>query len=273
MRTRRPLFAMTVKGSKESSARFPRRDIAALVNGDAGGALFDSNIRRFLGKGRAVNAEILRTATDANSSYLFWFLNNGLTIVCDNCDPVTDPDKPMVKITNLQIVNGCQTASALAHAARDGTLRSDTRVLLKIFQTTDQTLGSRIVVTTNNQNRISSRDLKANDTRAQQDMKRRFERYGLLYEHIVNQYANNHAGSFGTKDSVERGRRAGVPRGRDHKEARRRSPPKVDKVWTDNYAEIFSGRAVEPHVICVLLRQSATVWAKTAGRTGRHHRT
>ncbi len=36
------------------------------------------------------------------------------------------------------------------------------------------------------------------------------------------------------------------------------------KVWTDNYAEIFSGSTAEPHVICVLLHQSAVRWAKTA---------
>jgi len=94
----------------------------------------------------------------------------------------------MVKISNLQIVNGCQTATALAHAARDGTLRPDTRVLLKIFETTDPSLASRIVLTTNNQNRISTRDLKANDA-VQQDMQRRFESYNLLYEHKANQYA------------------------------------------------------------------------------------
>ena len=32
----------------------------------------------------------------------------------------------LMKIKNLQIVNGCQTATALAHAARDGTLKTDT---------------------------------------------------------------------------------------------------------------------------------------------------
>jgi hypothetical protein len=139
------------------------RDIADVVNRDTSGALFDSNIRRFLGRGRAVNSEILRTASDPASSYLFWFLNNGITVICDSFDAVTDPDKPVVKIRNLQIVNGCQTTTALAHAAQEGSLRSDTRVLLRIYEATDPTLASRIVLTTNNQNRISTRDLKAND--------------------------------------------------------------------------------------------------------------
>lgn len=238
------------------------RDIANLVIEDPSGALFDSNIRRFLGKGRSVNADILRTATEAASSYLFWFLNNGVTIVCDSCDPVTDPDNPMVKISNLQIVNGCQTATALAHAARDGSLRPDTRVLLKIFETTDPTLAERIVLTTNNQNRISTRDLKANDA-VQQDMQRRFESYNLLYEHKVNQYATTTltAGQrIVSNEDVGQAFLAIVLK--KPGDARRRKY----KVWTDNYGDIFSGNSVEPHVVCLLLYQAANTWAKVARR-------
>jgi hypothetical protein len=238
------------------------RDVAELVNQDASGALFDLNIRRFLGKGRAVNADILRTATDAASSYLFWFLNNGITIVCDSCDPVTDPDSPKVKIKNLQIVNGCQTTTALAHAAQDGTLRPDTRVLLKIFETTDPTLASRIVLTTNNQNRISTRDLKANDA-VQQDMQRSFERYDFLYEHKINQYANaalRIGQAIVSNEDVGQAYLAVALK--KPSDARRRKY----KVWTDNYGEIFSGSAVEPHVICLLVCRAASVWAKTAVR-------
>jgi hypothetical protein len=238
------------------------RDIANLVIRDPSGALFDSNIRRFLGKGRSVNADILKTATDAASSYLFWFLNNGVTIVCDRCDPVTDPDGPKVKISNLQIVNGCQTATALAHAERDGLLRPDTRVLVKIFETMDPTLASRIVLTTNNQNRISTRDLKANDA-VQQDMERRFAHYNLLYEHIDNQYATI-ALVPGRKivSNEDVGQAFLAIALKKPGDARRRKY----KVWTDNYGDIFSGRSVEPHVICLLIYQAANSWARIARR-------
>lgn len=93
------LIRYQTQGLKGIICTATARDIANLVINDPDGALFDSNIRRFLGKGRAVNSDILKTATDATSSYLFWFLNNGITIVCDRCDPVSDPDSPMVKIT------------------------------------------------------------------------------------------------------------------------------------------------------------------------------
>jgi hypothetical protein len=256
------LIRYQTQGLKGIICTATAREIANLVIDDPSGALFDSNIRRFLGKGRAVNADILKTATEPASSYLFWFLNNGVTIVCDSCDPVTDPDNPMVKISNLQIVNGCQTATALAHAARDGTLRPDTRVLLKIFETTDPTLASRIVLTTNNQNRISTRDLKANDA-VQQDMQRRFESYNLLYEHKVNQYATTtlKAGQriVSNEDVGQAFLAIALKKPGD---ARRRKY----KVWTDNYADIFSGSSVEPHVVCLLLYQAANAWARGARR-------
>lgn len=256
------LIRYQTQGLKGIICTASARDVANLVIGDPGGALFDSNIRRFLGKGRSVNADILKTATEAASSYLFWFLNNGVTIVCDTCDPVTDPDNPMVKITNLQIVNGCQTATALAHAARDGNLRPDTRVLLKIFETTDPTLASRIVLTTNNQNRISTRDLKANDA-VQQDMQRRFESYNLLYEHKVNQYATTTLAAGQRIVSNEDVGQAFLAIAlKKPGDARRRKY----KVWTDNYGDIFSGSSVEPHVICLLLYQAANGWARTARR-------
>jgi len=257
------LIRYQTQGLKGIICTATARDIANLVIGDPSGALFDSNIRRFLGKGKSVNADILKTATEPASSYLFWFLNNGVTIVCDSCDPVTDPDSPMVKITNLQIVNGCQTATALAHAARDGTLRPDTRVLLKIFETTDPTLASRIVLTTNNQNRISTRDLKANDA-VQQDMQRRFETYNVLYEHKVNQYATTTLATGQRIVSNEDVGQAFLAIAlKKPGDARRRKY----KVWTDNYGDIFSGSSVEPHVICLLISHAANGWARTARRT------
>lgn len=256
------LIRYQTQGLKGVICTATARDIANLVIGDPGGALFDSNIRRFLGKGRSVNADILKTATDAASSYLFWFMNNGITIVCDSCDPVTDPDNPKIKIRNLQIVNGCQTATALAHAASEGTLRPDTRVLLKIFETTDQTLASRIVLTTNNQNRISTRDLKANDA-VQQDMQRRFESYNLLYEHKINQYSTVTLSAGQRIVSNEDVGQAYLAIAlKKPGDARRRKY----KVWTDNYQDIFSGSSVEPHVICLLIYQTGNAWAKTARR-------
>ena len=107
----------------------PASEIARFVNENPDGAVFDLNIRRFLGSRGAVNKDIQGTCTSVESSYEFWFLNNGITIVCDEYDPVTDPDNAHVKLSNLQIVNGCQTATTIALAQKDGKLAQDVRVL------------------------------------------------------------------------------------------------------------------------------------------------
>ena len=115
------------------------KEIAKLVLKDVTGSIFDANIRRFLGTRGAVNSDILRTCADTATSHQFWFLNNGITVICDSFDPVTDPDNPHVKVKNMQ-VNGCQTASALAVAEKDGKLAADARVPLRIYEAADSRL-------------------------------------------------------------------------------------------------------------------------------------
>jgi AIPR protein len=166
------------------------KEIAKLVLGDSTGSIFDSNIRRFLGTRGAVNTDIIKTCTDTSISHQFWFLNNGLTVICDSLDPVTDPDNPHVKLKNMQIVNGCQTASALAMAEKDNALAADTRVLLRIYEAADAQLIDKIVLTTNNQNKISSRDLRSND-KTQLDTQEGFKKYNFYYERKVNQYGSD----------------------------------------------------------------------------------
>jgi hypothetical protein len=118
------------QGQKGVICTCDAKQIADLVNADQHGSIFESNIRRFLGNAKSVNIEISKTASNPATSHLFWFLNNGITIVCDSADITADPDDPKVKIRNFQIVNGCQTASALAHASLAGILRPDRRVML-----------------------------------------------------------------------------------------------------------------------------------------------
>src|SRR5262249_39781363 len=150
----------------------------------------DLNIRRFLGTRGGVNADILRTCTDLQSSYEFWFLNNGITMICDSLDAVTDPDNPHIKLTNTQIVNGCQTATTLALAQREGQLAADVRVMVRIYETTNTDLVDKIVLTTNSQNQISSRDLRANDT-IQVDIEKACTIYGFHYERKLRQFDNS----------------------------------------------------------------------------------
>lgn len=256
------LIRYASKGRKGLICTASGEQIAELVNADETGALFDSNVRRFLGKAGAVNREITVTATDEEESNLFWFLNNGITILCDSFDASVDPDEPCVFVKNLQIVNGCQTASSLALAAKSGQLKKDAHVLLKIFEAKDELLASKIVLTTNNQNRISSRDLKANDP-VQSDIRNALLPYGLVYEHKLNQYLGANLQEGQSLVSNERFAQAylAVILKKPSDASRRKY-----KIWSEYYDRIFGASNLDRHVLAYWTVERAYSWAKLTRR-------
>jgi hypothetical protein len=188
-------------------------------------------------------------------------LNNGITIICDSFDAVTDPDNAHVKIKNMQIVNGCQTASALAMAEKSSKLASDTRVMLRIYEAADAQLVDKIVLTTNNQNKISSRDLRSND-KIQVDLEGAFKSYNFYYERKVNQYSPDiPADRIVVNEVVAQAYLAIVLR--KPSDARRRKY----KVWGEMYDRIFSGQVVEPYIIALLLERAGQSWVQRSGFT------
>jgi hypothetical protein len=239
----------------------PAQEIGRLVNADPDGSIFDLNIRRFLGTRGAVNKDIQETCTSPESSYEFWFLNNGITVVCDRFDANTDPDDAHIKLENMQIVNGCQTATTLAVAHREGTLAPDVRVMVRVYETSDTELVDKIVLTTNNQNKISSRDLRANDP-VQIDMEDGFRIYGFYYERKTRQFdtgqipinrifANELVGQWYLAVVLKNPADA---RGRKY------------KVWGEHYNKIFSGQQpIEPYIIASLLGQCVGEWIDKSG--------
>lgn len=223
-------------------------EIARVVNDDRNGYVFDLNIRKYLGTRGSVNSDILRTCTDVKESYLFWFLNNGITIVCDKADAVNDPDNPHIKVDNMQIVNGCQTATTLALADKQGILKKDARVMLRIYQTDDLDLVDKIVLTTNNQNKINGRNLKANE-KQQIDLEKGFKIYDYCYERKPRQYIDDTIQSdrIVSNDIVAVAYLAIVLK--ICSDARSRKY----KVWDEYYSRIFSGKIIEPYLVSYLI--------------------
>ena len=170
--------------------------------------------------------------------------------MCDSIDPVTDPDNPHIKIKNMQIVNGCQTSSSLAKAAELGLLKKDTRVLLRIYETGNTDLVSKIVLTTNNQNKITGRNLRSND-KVQADVQENFKLYNLYYERKPREFdkvSEADKSNIISNDIVATAylaiclRRCGDSRSRNY------------KVWNDFYESIFHGASeIEPYVFTSLL--------------------
>jgi hypothetical protein len=236
------------------------KEIATIVNADTSGAIFDANIRRFLGMRGTVNTDITKTSTDPAISNQFWFLNNGITIVCESLDAVTDPDNPHVKLKNMQIVNGCQTATVLARAEAQGKLSPDVRVLLRIYESQDEALVSRIVLTTNNQNRISGRDLRSNDD-VQVDMERGFAMYDYLYERKARQHDTKGVNprKIFPNEVVAQSYLAVVLKRPSDARARKY------KVWGELYEQVFGGKAIEPYIIATQIYRAALEWFRAVG--------
>lgn len=125
--------------------------------------LFEDNIRLYLGKENDVNRKILQTALSRDNSH-FWYLNNGITIVCEAMEYQPRASSPKVRMRNPQIVNGGQTSHALFEAARSDSIRiSDVRLLVRVIETADRGFTNRVAEATNSQTPIRSRDIRSND--------------------------------------------------------------------------------------------------------------
>ncbi|HEX6666281.1 MAG TPA: AIPR family protein [Solirubrobacterales bacterium] len=159
-------------------------EIGQLVH-DYGVKLFARNIRGYLGE-TGINHEIRRTLRKDPVS--FWYLNNGITIVCDDAILECSSGHERIVISNPQIINGQQTSYALSAEPR-GAARAHVSVrLINVaregkaddFAAYDAMV-AKIVEATNSQNKIKASDLRAND-RLQVGLERSLRRLGYFYQ-------------------------------------------------------------------------------------------
>ncbi|MBI1329585.1 MAG: hypothetical protein GC166_06750 [Alphaproteobacteria bacterium] len=123
--------------------------------------LFFSNVRAFLGAKTSVNDEIAKTLLSSDRG-LFECFNNGLKLVCEAIIGVSGAFP--VRLTNPQILNGLQTANVIFEFALSRpTEAAETSVFIQITETSDRSVANKIALASNNQQRIGTRDLRAND--------------------------------------------------------------------------------------------------------------
>ena len=147
--------------------------------------LFARNIRGHLG-GTGINKEIRGTLRTDPAS--FWYLNNGITIVCDEALLESASGRDRLTLSNPQVINGQQTTYALSAEPR-GAQRAEVSVrVIRIarkgkpddFAAYDAIV-SRIVQATNSQNKIKAADLRSNDRR-QVSLERDLHQLGYHYQ-------------------------------------------------------------------------------------------
>jgi hypothetical protein len=142
---------------------------------DYGWRLFDKNVRYEI-RNSPINGDIVEALKHAKDRKRFHHFNNGLIIVAHSYT-IRDADS-QIRLMNPQIVNGLQTVKSIYNAvtgkvAGSEDLEKECLVQVKVIQTNDPDFVSKVVYATNNQNPMSSRNLKANN-REQKTLKTAF---------------------------------------------------------------------------------------------------
>jgi hypothetical protein len=151
--------------------------------------VFDDNLRIYLGSRGGHNPSIIEAATSPDN-YLFWYLNNGITITCRNFSYNKGHVNPVINFEDFQIVNGAQTSHSLVEAFRDRPNSIENVVLMvRIYATERSDIAEKVAVATNSQARIQSRDLKSND-KILKRLELAFCEQGYFFERKKNLYAD-----------------------------------------------------------------------------------
>lgn len=155
--------------------------IVALV-AQHGKALFERNIRHYLGSygvNTAIETSVRRAPGD------FFYLNNGLTALARAVTPaVGTRERCTFGLTGFSIVNGAQTAGAIANAAVRGGISPDAKVLITIIEIGDgaDDIGLRITRARNHQNVVRGIDFAALDPQ-QERLRQELACVGITYHY------------------------------------------------------------------------------------------
>jgi len=167
------------------------KELAKIYN-DYKERIFQQNVRYSLGlRSKGINKQILETAKSEARSKDFWYFNNGITIICKKIIETTSGK--VINLVNAQIINGAQTTYALYEAYKEGKLRENAEILIKVIETDDKDFIENVTLYTNSQNAIKLRDLCSNDEIQIKIQKISLDSYKYFYERkrgeLDSQYA------------------------------------------------------------------------------------
>ena len=155
-------------------------------------ALYEANIREYLGTSGSVNKKIMETLRNPKDRVNFFFYNNGITIIADQISKVEKKGKiSEFEIINPQIVNGCQTVSTIYETLNSLSVNSleeefkNTYVMVKVLSIPSKEDSSMaklyhdIVTYNNSQNAINQKTFAASADEFKR-IQSEFERKGFL---------------------------------------------------------------------------------------------
>jgi len=157
-------------------------------NGELRRHIFDWNVRDYQGDVE-VNKEIRNSLEDAEGPE-FWWLNNGVTVVCSRATVVGKT----YALDDVQVVNGLQTSHTVYNVLRGAAAEHpalDRAVLVRILVTGDDSpTRDRVIRATNRQTSVPAASLRATDG-IQRDIEAFFQAHGWYYDRRKNFYRNN----------------------------------------------------------------------------------
>lgn len=171
--TMEPIDSIT--GVKTYIAQIYIRDFVKYLNKiDKDAYIISANVRNLL-RGSPINMDIKETYENAPKE--FWYGHNGITIICDKAIRVGN----QFRLKYPQVINGGQTLRTCAESNEE----TDATVLVKILeiepnQDVDD-LKDKIILRSNQSNKIFRYDLKAND-KLQINIANQFQKYKIYYE-------------------------------------------------------------------------------------------
>ncbi|MFH1882122.1 MAG: AIPR family protein [Planctomycetota bacterium] len=173
-----------------ASITMPRKTIYGQISATSlaqlvekhGKALFERNIRHYLGSigvNRAIENAVRSQPRD------FFYLNNGITAVAETITRAAgNQSRCAFGLTNFSIVNGAQTAGAIASAMMTGEISADAKLLITVIEIGSGTddIGLRITRARNHQNVVRGVDFAALDPK-QERLRQELAMVGITYHY------------------------------------------------------------------------------------------
>lgn len=150
--------------------------------------LFYDNVRDFQGQ-NSVNREIETTLKSGSGQAALSIYNNGITIIAKKVERISGK----VKLTDYQIVNGCQTSHVLF--ANRGLIDPASHIVLKIIETVDAEIAVNVIKATNRQTEVKIEAFESlspfhKDLEDYYKARAADRRYPIYYERRSKQYDN-----------------------------------------------------------------------------------
>ncbi|MGC0944098.1 AIPR family protein [Pantoea agglomerans] len=158
-------------------------DLVSLHN-KYGKALYEKNIRYFIGTGRrGVNSAIKKTLLTNPQD--FFFLNNGITMVGNHVEPKRLQNKGgprNIQVLGLSVVNGAQTIASAAQFMDENPTAdiSQAKVLVTIINTGNDAFHKQVTKARNLQNPVDLANFAALDD-TQERLRQEMKMFGVEY--------------------------------------------------------------------------------------------